>query len=54
MKNHPDYQGNSEIPLTGGVDLKTSKQAKNKIPPTFKTKNKTQGVRWLPSCSKGM
>jgi len=37
MKNHPDYQGNSEIPLAGGVDLKTSKQAKSKT--KTKTKN---------------
>lgn len=25
MRNHPDYQGNSEIPLAVGVDLKTDK-----------------------------
>lgn len=55
MKNHPDYQGNSEIPLAVGVDLKTSKQTKKtknkkKKNPTFKTKNKTQGVCWLLYC----
>lgn len=50
MTNHPNYQGNSGIPLAVGVDLKNEQVNKNL---TFKTKNKTQGVHWFLSCSNG-